>query len=603
MKESKAHLLQLTQKYSSDFEMRFAKVEHVAQALEGILRSTISPEIFTDSLRMDAYEAKNIPLYLGVAHQLKPKSFWIIFNPKAMKGIHTISYIDTDNDGVYEKEAEYSVYDYDLNSAEMKWWTEGIKHGSYWTKPYFWENWNSELITYAKAVTYNGKVICVLGSDFDFSEIKKQLGEIKLYSTGYLWLLDKDLNFIYHPHFQGKSLSELKDENLNVMFDKIQNSDNSYGVMEYKFQGKSKLMAWNMMNNGWIIGASPVVDEIYRNVDRTFRTILLLVFVGIAISVFVAWILGRAISRPIGILVGKFREGIGGNLKVQVEIDTKDEFRELGIYFNKFMLKQQQMVTELRDLNRHYLEAKDKAEESDRLKSAFLANISHEIRTPLNSIMGFSELMKDPNLTFEKRSEYADIVFRKGTHLVKVIDNIILFAKLESDQVRASFAGFALNDVLYELFNHFYVEQIESGNSKLRFYVHTPLKDKDSILVSDRDKLVFILRQYIDNAFKFTSTGTVELGYYLDLKGAKDYLVVFVKDSGIGIADEKMELLFTKFQQIDYSHTRLFEGTGIGLAISKKMSALIGGEVGVVSTLGEGSEFFIKIPYIKSLDN
>jgi PAS domain S-box-containing protein len=240
------------------------------------------------------------------------------------------------------------------------------------------------------------------------------------------------------------------------------------------------------------------------------------------------------------------------------------------------------------------IKAKDRAEESDKLKTAFLTNISHEIRTPMNGILGFSELLKTPGLSGEKQGEFIRIIEQSGRRMLNTINNIVDISKIEAGQIIIYSQETHLNNLLEDLYN-FFIPEAKAKNLILEF--DTVLSNDECIIETDPDRLSQVLSNLIQNALKFTLSGEVRFGYTVNGK----MLEFFVRDSGIGIAPEQQEIIFERFRQSDMSHTREHEGAGLGLSISKGYVEILGGKIWVESELGKGSVFIFDIPYISAI--
>lgn len=258
----------------------------------------------------------------------------------------------------------------------------------------------------------------------------------------------------------------------------------------------------------------------------------------------------------------------------------------------------QQRTKELEEINIQLNIAKNKAEKSDKLKSAFLSNMSHEIRTPMNAIIGFSELLKEVNTTDETKNEYIDIITNKGNLLLNIINDIIDISKIEADELEINNQTINVSQLIDELILAFRKTIENTNKSAVQLKVIKPESNKELAVFCDPYRLKQILSNLIDNAIKFTHEGLVEISYsVVDLAAIKN-LKVEVKDTGIGIADDKLDIIFNRFRQINESHTREFGGTGLGLSISQKLVELLGGEIGVNSEIGKGSTFYFTIPNI-----
>jgi len=246
-----------------------------------------------------------------------------------------------------------------------------------------------------------------------------------------------------------------------------------------------------------------------------------------------------------------------------------------------------------RDITHRYqaeqelIKSKDKAEESNRLKTSFLANISHEIRTPLNSILGFAEMLKEPGLSSEDFQEFVGFIEMGGKRMLSIINDLIDISKIEAGLTEINLSTYNLNEQIDDLYGFF---KPEAGQKNIEFLVQKGLPD--STINSDKSKIDAILMNLIKNALKFTSVGKIELGY----KKKGSLIEFYIKDTGIGIKPEKQELIFERFRQGSESITRNFEGSGLGLAISKAYVEMLGGRLWVESEPDKGSTFYFTIP-------
>lgn len=236
-----------------------------------------------------------------------------------------------------------------------------------------------------------------------------------------------------------------------------------------------------------------------------------------------------------------------------------------------------------KELEQELIDARNQAEESERLKTAFLANISHEIRTPLNAIVGFSDVLPMAH-SDEEHEELVGLIKKNTSHLLRLFEDLVNMSKLEAGGEAAKKARFDLDTLLVKLSNRFKAQSEEKGI--------TLQIEKPAVVVhplSDIDRIREILNHYVDNALKFTKEGSVTLGYSL-LDNNK--LRIWVRDTGIGIAPEHCsEHLFERFFKID----DFIPGTGLGLSICRNLAQSLGGTVGVESKLGEGSVFWVEI--------
>jgi len=238
------------------------------------------------------------------------------------------------------------------------------------------------------------------------------------------------------------------------------------------------------------------------------------------------------------------------------------------------------------------LAAKERAEESDRLKTSFLKNISHEIRTPMNSILGFAGLLKEQDLTAEYKELYLLNMINSGQRMLNTIQDIIDLSRVQSGQVSPIHARNNMGDLLYQMQDEFFSVAKEKN---LEYKCLITDEENNLFFYTDAELLQVAFRKLLWNAFKFTSRGFVEIGYMV--KG--DFIEFFVKDSGVGVENVHKAFIFEHFRQGNESMNRNYEGTGLGLAIAKAYVEILGGRIWVESEPGSGSIFSFTIPFHK----
>lgn len=249
-------------------------------------------------------------------------------------------------------------------------------------------------------------------------------------------------------------------------------------------------------------------------------------------------------------------------------------------------------ITKLYETQEKLILAKEKAEESDRLKTSFLHNISHEIRTPMNAIVGFSEFLREPAIQPAKASQFADIIIQSSNQLLSIITDIISIATIEAGQEKIIEGEIELNATLKHLHAQFL---INATKQNLALNLSPFPTERENWIISDETKLLQILTNLIVNALKFTKAGSVSFGYRI--QGQE--LLFSVEDTGIGIPPEMHEEIFKRFRQVESTITRQFGGSGLGLSISKAYVELLGGKMWLESELGKGSTFYFSIPFKK----
>ncbi len=252
-------------------------------------------------------------------------------------------------------------------------------------------------------------------------------------------------------------------------------------------------------------------------------------------------------------------------------------------------------ITNRKKAQQELLQAKRRAEEADRLKTAFLSNMSHEIRTPMNSIIGFSNLLKNPKISDNQREKYIKYINKNGENLLNLVGDIIDIAKIESNELRINKKQCDLRELLEEVNESmFKVLELEKKEEKVRLILKETNHNKVSIF-TDCFRLRQILVNLIHNAIKFTSEGFIEFGY---IQAQPEELLFHVKDTGMGIPEELKSSVFERFRKLENSRQKLYGGAGLGLAISRQLVNLLGGKIWLESYQGKGTTFYFTLPFI-----
>lgn len=254
----------------------------------------------------------------------------------------------------------------------------------------------------------------------------------------------------------------------------------------------------------------------------------------------------------------------------------------------------------VRERTKDLKEAKDRAEESDRLKSAFLTNMSHEIRTPMNAIMGFTELLNSSDPTEEERSQYRQFIESNSELLLRLMDDIIDIAKIESGQIKINLVPTDIKDVIEKVYPIFQKKRKQSEKETIDIVDEISSCENRQIVQADPLRLQQILTNLIDNALKFTDKGYIRISCTTESIDNKLYSRIEVEDTGIGMSKEQQSIIFERFGKIEENRKKLYRGAGLGLAICKNLVELMGGEIGLYSEEGKGSTFFFTIPVIES---
>ncbi len=248
-------------------------------------------------------------------------------------------------------------------------------------------------------------------------------------------------------------------------------------------------------------------------------------------------------------------------------------------------------MTERYNWEQHIQKSKTEADENVRMKNAFISNMSHEIRTPMSQIIGFAELLKDPSFDTTERSQFADIIVKKSHQMMKLVNDIVDISKIESNQISLTKTDVSINAIMLEL-NYTFKLFLEESDKDIKLICNTPLADDKIIYYTDGARFKQVMTNLIENAIKYTNSGYVEFGYEI----TEAYPVYYVKDTGIGIAEGKIDKIFMAFEQADNSYTRNYDGVGLGLSICNLLTIMLGGNLLVETELGKGSKFYFSLP-------
>ena len=278
--------------------------------------------------------------------------------------------------------------------------------------------------------------------------------------------------------------------------------------------------------------------------------------------------------------------------KIQLEVSSSFISYKDGIA-NQGIIRD---ISQNKKYERELIRAKESAEDSDRLKSVFLATMSHELRTPLNAVIGFSDLIKT-GLPIEEILHYSDIINMSGKHLLGVIEDVFDISLIETGDIKIENEPLSISTLLNEVHEIVKNEQVLQNKQHLDLTLNISPETQDTILFSDQKRIKQNLINLLKNALKFTNEGRVSFGCCLYHTNQQQFIQFFVKDTGIGIPQNKQKLIFEVFRQADDSHTRIFGGTGLGLTICKKLTLLMGGDIWIDSKEGQGANFYFTIPF------
>jgi signal transduction histidine kinase len=605
-------LIQSAELHAARIEVLLREVAQIASttASQLTIDGDISERVAFEILRSNV---TSNPLVFGAALAFKPGEFSgrQLFGPYVYR------------QGKDLTEIVSTELDYNYTQPEWDWWHLPRKAlTGVWTEPYFDEGGgNIYMTTFSAPFFREGRFIGVATIDVPLEPLKQLISSLQGEQGQRFLLLSAQQRILYSDNTEhiGHSLEDviqaLDRPDIVAAFEQASVSGDTHML---------KLAGWQSTNTQWISTAMiesvgwmllSIQDEqlalTFLNQQKRRATVVLgSVFV---LSILAIWLLLVWVTRPLSNLSQAVEEVGKGNMDIHIKRQSKDEIGDLATSFANMVKQLSSRETALRELNENLetrveertielkslqlgLErARDAADDANQAKSAFLANMSHELRTPMNAILGYSEMLMEEAEDLEQEVFIPDLkkIHQSGTHLLSLINDVLDLSKIESGKMEA-FAEVIDLDILIDEVSATAHPLLEKNKNSLAIERGEELGTADQ----DVTKLRQTLFNLLSNAAKFTHEGTVTLRVDRTEKDEMSWLTFAVSDTGIGIAEDKIENIFEEFAQADSSTTRDYGGTGLGLAISRRFCELLGGDLSVHSEPGEGSTFTIHIPAI-----
>lgn len=392
-------------------------------------------------------------------------------------------------------------------------------------------------------------------------------------------------------NLDGKILAHSEPDKIGLFVDSARHplllspEDKGFEVTENERDSISAIE--NVESNGVVLGKVWLVfseERLHASLTKIIYDGMLYAFIAISIGAIVALLVTNALTKRLKKLVRVAESVKRGEQNQRVRLKSDDELGQLAEAFDSMLES-----LEIKQKNLEQTQAAAKA--ANQAKSEFLANMSHEIRTPINTMVGMADVLADTPLT-DEQSNFVKIFQRAGENLTGLVNDILDLSKIEAGELKIKNECFSIRELLNDL-EMLCKESAARKNLSLKFDVAA---DIPSCIVGDKDRVRQILMNFISNALKFTEQGSVEVIALKSSQPRGEVVHFAVTDTGIGIPNDKKDLLFERFQQVDSSSSRKVGGTGLGLAISKKLVELMGGEIGFESRYPVGSKFFFNLP-------
>lgn len=431
--------------------------------------------------------------------------------------------------------------------------------------------------------------------EYLLSEINESLTYFSdnIASAEYVLIINNDGNTILSGRNQGRSLQVFNDFKQNYSAGAFSENNMQYGVSHYTNRYGDELLTTvsplNTLNNNnksqWSLVTITPQHVATQAIDYLYRYFMLALLFTACIVMVLSIVLTKRITVPLAKLTRFAAQFKLGNYTSQHTLKGPHEFQVLQEALNQGATK---IAYDTQRLN----QALEKAEAADRAKSTFLANLSHEIRTPMNGMLGLSQLLLKTDLTQEQRHHLLTLL-DSGKHMMSILNDILDFSKIEQGQFKLNKANFCITDLVGTIESTYYSLAKEKG---LDFSIQCHF-DSNSWFFADKSRIRQILFNVINNAIKFTDKGEVRMLLNQEQcdNPKERKLIITAQDTGIGIAEDRMQQIFDPFSQAEISTSRRFGGTGLGLSIVKQLVNLMNGDIQLESTYGKGSTFTITL--------
>lgn len=434
---------------------------------------------------------------------------------------------------------------------------------------------------YRPLLDKNKKVIgaLALGNSIINVYLEKTILDMKIGKTGYVYIIDSNGSVVVHPSEKGTSAID-NDFIKNIIL-------NKKGTIDYTYKGIKKIAYYTYYEPwDWYIITTANYDDLNSSSQDILNITILSGFIIVIIGSIIAILITNTLVKPINRLKHCMEIVSSGDLSIRSDIKSKDEIGSLSDSFNK-------MISE----NKRLLEETIKY---DNLKTEFIANISHELRTPLNIIYStvqlFNLYIKNGELekNIDSVNNYSNTIKQNCYRLLRLVNNIIDITKIDSGFMELDLKNQNIVEVVEEV-TLSTVNYAEGMGRTIIFDTNT----EEKIMAFDEEKIERVILNLISNAIKFTNPGDI---IEVNIEEKEKDIVIYVKDSGIGINEDELSQIFQRFKQVDSSLSRNHEGSGIGLSIVKSLIEMHGGKIEVESKINQGSKFIITLP-VKFIKN
>lgn len=346
---SKSHLWEKLEKEAKSVEADIDSTNKSVEIFADLLESHMPlNEIKKSQILTNEYEESIVKIVEGFAENSLNKNIWFYGNTPELGSLVQFSFVTKNGNLIREEKWDVVGSEY----ANDEWWAAPLKNGENWSAPYEWDDWGQGtiLISHGKRVEKNGKILGVVGTEFLFSNLKEKLSSHKIFKSGYITLFDKDLNILYHPKDGVKSIEDFGEEISSIFKNELISKKSEKGELFYKLNGNKKLFIYIRLSNGWILGAAPVLSEMYAGLNTLRKVFISITIMGVFLGIIVAILIARNISTPIRKMQDQIKTISSGDLGIEFSIKSKDEIGEMAKELSNFIVKLKETIAGIKSL-------------------------------------------------------------------------------------------------------------------------------------------------------------------------------------------------------------------------------------------------------------
>ena len=586
---------------------------NVIRAYSGIIAQLAVSEVVPKEKKRELLMSEMKALFES---EVELKSMWCILEPQALDGMDEqyVKRMGSNSQGVF---APWFIGDrvtaleiinaaglYEIPKetgletiADQAWQDE---HGK-----------NVQVFSISVPIMFDGTFLGIIAIDYNTEDIKQL---IESFSTGMRGKLVTDKG-ITAVHYNAKRVGKKAEYGNPEIMQKLAEGKQFEGIYPYEGEMQYKVyvpIQLSKVNNPWFYAVDMSPEEIYAGAHKTVTYLVIYFFLGIVLISFASWLVMQPMLKDIVSATGIIRQLSLGRINQSIkETQGMDEIGRMKTELRQLIEGLKHTVDFARDIGKGNLDARyqllsnddtlgnsllemqSSLQKSEQLKAAFLANMSHEIRTPLNGIVGFLSILTMDSQLPEKIKNYVGIINNSSEQLLNLIDDILDASKLDAGQMTIRTKQFSLDSLMSEMY-HIFNNNLKT-NGKPHVFLESEIDENvKKCIYTDPVRLRQILQNLLNNAIKYTEKGYIRFGYRLT---KNNMLKFFVEDTGIGIPEDHLDVVFQRFRQVELGNNRQYGGTGLGLTISRNLAQLMGGDMYVKSIEGKGSTFTFTIAY------